>query len=145
MYITFHPSSKIVYMSYLWMVHNGQTKCFPNWFNGCDNLYTIKKLNDYFHMLRAFKWHCDGGSHNCTQNTFFMMYMCAYVHGCICSTLDFYWTEYKMNSSNIWWIMINTKWGPKPNGNKYIYTKTYNLKICGCSCGWNTNQFMRIA
>jgi hypothetical protein len=88
-------------MSYLWMVYNGQTKCFPNWFNGCDNLYTIKILNYYFHMLKAFKWHYDGGSHNCKQNIFLMMYMCAYVHGCICSTLCFYWTKYKMNNSNM--------------------------------------------
>ncbi len=34
-------------------------------------------------------------------------------------------------------IMMNTKYGPKSNGNKFIYTKAYNsYKTCKPSCGW---------
>jgi hypothetical protein len=118
------------------MVHNGQTKCFPNWFNGCDNLYMLKKLNDYFHMLKAFKWHCDWGGRNCTQNTFLWhkcvhMFMVVYVQHLIFIELNIKWIVRIFGE-----IMINTKWGPKPNGSKFNYTKIYNPKICGPSCGW---------
>jgi hypothetical protein len=98
-------------------------KWFSNWFNCCDNLYIIKKLNDYFHMLKAFKWHCDWGSCNCTQNTFLW-------HPCVHMFMVVYVQHLIFIEPNIKWIvqifgeiMINTKWGPKPNGNKFIYTK----------------------
>jgi hypothetical protein len=78
-----------------------------------------------------------------THTIHFITYMFAYVQH-----LTLGWTKILILVSLINWmvqiigkIMINTKWGRKSNGNKFIYTKAYNLdNICRHSCGSKCHQ-----
>jgi hypothetical protein len=68
------------------------------------------------------------------------MFMVVYVQHLVFIELNIKWIVQIFGE-----IMINTKWGPKPNGSKFIYTKNTTQRYVDPHVDENTNQFVCIA